>query len=53
MKKGLLSWYALSILVAGAGTAFFSSCSDNDDSADNAISPEEAELNEYFKAKEA
>lgn len=49
MKKGLLSWYALSILVAGAGTAFFSSCSDNDDSADNAISPEEAELNEYFK----
>jgi len=49
MKKGLLSWYALSILLAGAGIAFFSSCSNDDDSTDNAISPEEAELNEYFK----
>ena len=35
MKKGLLSWYALSILMAGTGTAFFSSCSDNDDSTVN------------------
>ena len=49
MKKGLLNPYVLSILVAGAGFAFFSSCSNDDDSTDQAISPEEAELNEYFK----
>ena len=49
MKKGLLNPYVLSILLAGAGFAFFSSCTNDDDSTDQAISPEEAELNEYFK----
>jgi len=49
MKKGLLSWYVLSILLAGAGIAFFSSCSNEEESANDEISPEEAERNEYFK----